>query len=164
MEICGGRDIPERRLKIWRFDPRTEELTGHSHFANPCLTNRLSLSVCLFDLDGDGRKEILVQHIDGSCWVFQWREGKLKMWQGKNDFRYDETIHGQISLETDWHFTASEDRHVNVALPASHLVGQLESEMEVAGGCVVHRLLLAAEREASPFPFQLANSRSAFSP
>jgi hypothetical protein len=37
----------------------------------------------LFDLDGDGRKEIVVADNSGNFWVFQWRDGKLKMWQGK---------------------------------------------------------------------------------
>jgi hypothetical protein len=37
----------------------------------------------LFDLDGDGRKEIVVADWSGNFWVFQWRDGKLKMWKGK---------------------------------------------------------------------------------
>jgi hypothetical protein len=37
----------------------------------------------LFDLDGDGRKEIVVADISGNFWVFRWRDGKLRMWQGK---------------------------------------------------------------------------------
>jgi hypothetical protein len=37
----------------------------------------------LFDLDGDGRKEIVVMDHSGNFWVFQWRDGKLKMWQSK---------------------------------------------------------------------------------
>jgi hypothetical protein len=37
----------------------------------------------LFDLDGDGRKEIVVADRSGNFWVFRWRDGKLKMWQGK---------------------------------------------------------------------------------
>jgi hypothetical protein len=35
--------------------------------------------LCLFDLDGDGRKEIMVADVSGNFWVFQWRDGKLKM-------------------------------------------------------------------------------------
>jgi len=37
----------------------------------------------LFDLDGDGRKEIVVADISGNLWVFRWRDEKLRMWQGK---------------------------------------------------------------------------------
>jgi hypothetical protein len=34
-------------------------------------------------LDGDGRKEIVAADWSGNFWVFQWRDGKLRMWQGK---------------------------------------------------------------------------------
>jgi hypothetical protein len=37
----------------------------------------------LFDLDGDGRKEIVVMDHSGNFRVFQWRDGKLKMWKGE---------------------------------------------------------------------------------
>jgi hypothetical protein len=97
IELVVERNIPELRLKIWRFDPIQKRFRVIA--TSEPLPNKSAIAVCLpIDLDGDGQKEILVQHIDGSCYVFQWREGKLKMWQGKNDFRYDETIHGQISL------------------------------------------------------------------
>jgi hypothetical protein len=71
----------DERLKIWRFDQRQKRLkviatsppVGWSFF-----------HMHLFDLDGDGRKEIVVADITrGNLWVFQWRDGKLKMWQGK---------------------------------------------------------------------------------
>jgi hypothetical protein len=71
----------DERLKICRFDQRQKRLkviatsppVGWSFF-----------HMHLFDLDGDGRKEIVVADIiRGNLWVFQWRDGKLKMWQGK---------------------------------------------------------------------------------
>jgi hypothetical protein len=37
----------------------------------------------LFDLDGDGRKEIVVADQSRNFWVFQWQDGKLKMWKGE---------------------------------------------------------------------------------
>jgi Tfp pilus tip-associated adhesin PilY1 len=51
--------------------------------SSPLPVTDAAFSLHLFDLDGDGRKEIVVADISGNFWVFQWRDGKLKMWQGK---------------------------------------------------------------------------------
>jgi hypothetical protein len=72
----------DKRLKIWRFDQREKRLKVVA--ASPPLpVTWADFSLLLFDLDGDGRKEILVADWSGNFWVFQWRDGKLKMWQSK---------------------------------------------------------------------------------
>jgi hypothetical protein len=72
----------DKRLKIWRFDRRERRLKVVA--ASPPLpVADADFSLHLFDLDGDGRKEILVADWSGNLWVFQWRDGKLRMWQGK---------------------------------------------------------------------------------
>jgi len=73
------------RLKIWRFDRRERRLKV---VANSLLLPVIGISyhLHLFDLDGDGRKEAIVHYYAGYCWVFQWRDGKLKMWQSKTGF------------------------------------------------------------------------------
>ena len=67
------------RLKIWRFDRRERRLKVIA--TSPSLSAAFSLQ--LFDLDEDGRKEIAVTDVGRDCWVFQWRDEKLKMWKGK---------------------------------------------------------------------------------
>jgi len=72
----------DKRLKIWRFDRKERRLKVVA--ASPPLpVADADFSLHLFDLDGDGRKEILVADWSGNFWVFRWRDGKLKMWQGK---------------------------------------------------------------------------------
>jgi hypothetical protein len=72
----------DKRLKIWRFDRKERRLKVVA--ASPPLpVADADFSLHLFDLDGDGRKEILVADWSGNLWVFQWRDGKLRMWQGK---------------------------------------------------------------------------------
>jgi hypothetical protein len=72
----------DKRLKIWRFDRRERRLKVIA--ASPPLpVTWATFSLLLFDLDGDGRKEILVADWSGNFGVFQWRDGKLKMWQSK---------------------------------------------------------------------------------
>jgi hypothetical protein len=72
----------DKRLKIWRFDRREKRLKVVA--ASPPLpVNDAAFSLNHFDLDGDGRKEIVVADWSGNFWVFQWRDGKLKMWQGE---------------------------------------------------------------------------------
>jgi hypothetical protein len=72
----------DKRLKIWRFDRRERRLKVVA--ASPPLpVTWADFSLHLFDLDGDGRKEIVVADRSGNFWVFQWRDGKLKMWKGK---------------------------------------------------------------------------------
>jgi hypothetical protein len=72
----------DKRLKIWRFDQRQKRLKVIAT-SPPLLVGWSTFHMHLFDLDGDGRKEIVVADISGNFWVFQWRDGKLRMWQGK---------------------------------------------------------------------------------
>ncbi|MFA0741138.1 MAG: hypothetical protein DFNUSKGM_001247 [Candidatus Fervidibacter sacchari] len=72
----------DRRLKIWQFDRRERRLKVIAA-SSPLPVTRADFYLHLFDLDGDGRKEILVAKVSRDCWVFQWRDGRLKMWQGR---------------------------------------------------------------------------------
>jgi hypothetical protein len=77
----------DKRLKIWRFDRRERRLKVVA--ASPPLpVTDAAFSLNLFDLDGDGRKEIVVADWSGNFWIFQWRDGKLKMWQGKTGLEF----------------------------------------------------------------------------
>jgi hypothetical protein len=77
----------DKRLKIWRFDRRERRLKVVA--ASPPLpVTDAAFSLNLFDLDGDGRKEIVVADISGNFWVFRWRDGKLKMWQGETGLEF----------------------------------------------------------------------------
>jgi hypothetical protein len=74
----------DKRLKIWRFEQRQKRLKVIAN-SSPLPVTDAAFSLHLFDLDGDGRKEIVVADISGNFWVFQWRDGKLKMWQSKQE-------------------------------------------------------------------------------
>ncbi len=79
--VMAARD---KRLKIWRFDRRERRLKVVA--ASPPLPvtwDDFYFYLRLFDLDGDGRKEIVEADRSGNCWVFRWRDEKLRMWQGK---------------------------------------------------------------------------------
>jgi hypothetical protein len=72
----------DERLKIWRFEQRQKRLKVIA--TSPPLPVGWSIfHMHLFDLDGDGRKEIVGADISGNFLVFQWRDEKLRMWQGK---------------------------------------------------------------------------------
>jgi hypothetical protein len=74
----------DKRLKIWRFEQRERRLKVVA--ASPPLpVGWNTYHMHLFDLDGDGQKEIVVANMSGNFWVFQWRDGKLKMWQSKQE-------------------------------------------------------------------------------
>jgi hypothetical protein len=72
----------DKRLKIWRFDQRQKRLKVIAT-SPPLPVGWSTFHMHLFDLDGDGRKESVVADISGNFWVFRWRDGKLRMWQGK---------------------------------------------------------------------------------
>ena len=72
----------DKRLKIWRFDQRQKRLKVIAT-SPPLPVGWSTFQMHLFDLDGDGRKEIVVADISGNFWVFRWRDEKLRMWQGK---------------------------------------------------------------------------------
>ena len=72
----------DKRLKIWRFD-RSERRLKVVAASPPLPVTWDDFYLRLFDLDGDGRKEIVVADWSGNLWVFQWWDEKLGMWQGK---------------------------------------------------------------------------------
>jgi hypothetical protein len=72
----------DKQLKIWRFDRRERRLKVIAT-SPPLPVGWNTFHMHLFDLDGDGRKEIVVMDHSGNFWVFQWRDGKLKMWKGE---------------------------------------------------------------------------------
>jgi hypothetical protein len=72
----------DKRLKIWRFDRRERRLKVIAT-SPPLPVGWNTFHMHLFDLDGDGRKEIVVADESGDFWVFQWQDGKLKMWKGE---------------------------------------------------------------------------------
>ena len=72
----------DKRLKIWRFEQRQKRLKVIAT-SPPLPVGWNTFHMHLFDLDGDGRKEIVVADWSGNFWVFQWRDGKLRMWQGE---------------------------------------------------------------------------------
>jgi len=76
----------DKRLKIWRFDQREGRLKVIAA-SLPLPVAWGDFSMHLFDLDGDGRKEIVMIDDSGNFWGFQWRDGKLKMWQGKTGLK-----------------------------------------------------------------------------
>jgi hypothetical protein len=72
----------DKRLKIWRFEQREKRLKVIAN-SSPLPVTDDAFSLSPFDLDGDGRKEIVVMDHSGNFWVFRWRDEKLRMWQGK---------------------------------------------------------------------------------
>ena len=74
----------DKRLEIWRFEQRQKRLKVIAN-SSPLPVTDAAFSLYLFDLDGDGRKEIVVADWSGNFWIFQWRDGKLKMWQSKQE-------------------------------------------------------------------------------
>ena len=74
------------RLKIWRFNRRERRLKVIAT-SSPLPVSWTAFSLHLSDLDSDGRKEVVVIDIFGNYWVFQLRDGKLKMWRGKTGLR-----------------------------------------------------------------------------
>jgi hypothetical protein len=87
----------DKRLKIWRFDRRERRLKVVA--ASPPLPVTWGdFYLRLFDLDGDGRKEIVWADISGNLWVFQWRDEKLRMWQGKAGLKEVGVYWGQVKF------------------------------------------------------------------
>ena len=81
MEIVMVEELGD--LQVWGFDQRQRRLRVIA--TSPPLPVGCDLHLSDLDED-DGRKEILVLDVDGIC-VFQWREGRLKMWQSKTGFQ-----------------------------------------------------------------------------
>ncbi len=111
------------RLKIWRFDRREKRLKVVA--ASPPLpVTDTAFSLNLFDLDGDGRKEIVWADISGNCWVFRWRDGKLRMWQGKAGLRESGLYWEQVKFGDHLALCISQSRSVWLFPPRIWLEGR----------------------------------------
>jgi hypothetical protein len=110
----------DKRLKIWRFDRRERRLKVVS--ASPPLpVTWAAFSLRLFDLDGDGRKEIVVEGGIGNFWVFQWQDGKLKKWKSK--LGVGGVIRGQVKFGNELALYATQFRPVWLFSPRIWLEG-----------------------------------------
>jgi hypothetical protein len=85
------------RLKIWRFNRRERRLKVIAT-SPPLPVNSVGLNLHLFDLDGDRQKEIVVIDAGGNYWVFQLRDGKLKVWRCKIGLRVEAWHSGQAKF------------------------------------------------------------------
>jgi hypothetical protein len=99
----------DKRLKIWRFDRRERRLKVIAT-SPPLPVTDADFFLRLFDLDGDGRKEIVVADISGNFWVFQWRDGKLKKWKSK--LGVGVVIWGQVKFGNELALYAIQSRPV----------------------------------------------------
>ena len=112
------------RLKIWRFDRRERRLKVVA--ASPPLPvtwDDFYFYLRLFDLDGDGRKEIVEADWSGNCWVFRWRDGKLRMWQGKAGLEEVGVYWGQVKFGDHLALCTYQPRTVRLFPPRIWLEG-----------------------------------------
>jgi hypothetical protein len=142
----------DKRLKIWRFDRRERRLKVVA--ASPPLpVTRADFSLHLFDLDGDGRKEIVVADWSGNFWVFRWRDGKLKMWQGKTGLAgaWHQEYWEQVKFGDHLALCISQSRPVWLFPPRIWLEGRrLQWEFQGDVWLSVFCLLPKGERALSP--------------
>jgi hypothetical protein len=136
------------RLKIWRFDRRERRLKVVA--ASPPLpVTDAAFSLHLFDLDGDGRKEIVVMDHSGNLWVFQWRDGKLKMWQSKQEeFKVEPKL---VKFGDQLALCGFQWRTVRLFPPRIWFEGwRLQWEFQDAVGFSIFCLLPKGEKALSP--------------
>ena len=110
----------DKRLKIWRFDRRERRLKVIAT-SPPLPVTWAAFSLRLFDLDGDGRKEIVVEGGIGNFWVFQWQDGKLKKWKSK--LGVGGVIRGQVKFGNELALYATQSRPVWLFSPRIWLEG-----------------------------------------
>jgi hypothetical protein len=110
----------DKRLKIWRFDRRERRLKVIAT-SPPLPVTDAAFSLRLFDLDGDGRKEIVVEGGIGNFWVFQWQDGKLKKWKSK--LGVGGVIRGQVKFGNELALYATQFRPVWLFSPRIWLEG-----------------------------------------
>jgi hypothetical protein len=110
----------DKRLKIWRFDRRERRLKVIAT-SPPLPVTWAAFSLRLFDLDGDGRKEIVVEGGIGNFWVFQWQDGKLKKWKSK--LGVGGVIRGQVKFGNELALYATQFRPVWLFSPRIWLEG-----------------------------------------
>jgi hypothetical protein len=142
----------DKRLKIWRFDRRERRLKVIAT-SPPLPVTDADFSLHLFDLDGDGRKEILVADWSGNFWVFQWRDGKLKMWQGKTGLAgaWHQEYWDQVKFGDHLALCISQSRPVWLFPPRIWLEGwRLQWQFQGDVWLSVFCLLPKGERALSP--------------
>jgi hypothetical protein len=140
----------DKRLKIWRFDRRERRLKVVA--ASPPLPVTWDdFYLSLFDLDGDGRKEIVVADWSGNFWVFQWRDGKLKMWQGKAGLKEVGVYWEQVKFGDHLALCTYQFRTVLLFPPRIWFEGwRLQWQFQDAVGFSVFCLLPKGEKALSP--------------
>jgi hypothetical protein len=112
----------DKRLKIWRFDRRERRLKVIAT-SPPWPVTWAAFSLDLFDLDGDGRKEIVVVDWSGNFWVFRWRDEKLRMWQGKAGLKEAGLFWDQVKFGDHLALCISQSRTVLLFPPRIWLEG-----------------------------------------
>jgi hypothetical protein len=140
----------DKRLKIWRFDRREKRLKVVA--ASPPLpVTDTAFSLNLFDLDGDGRKEIVWADISGNLWVFQWRDGKLRMCQGKAGLRESGVYWEQVKFGDHLALCTYQSRTVWLFPPRIWLEGRrLQWQFQGDVWLSVFCLLPKGEKALSP--------------
>jgi hypothetical protein len=142
----------ESRLKIWRFDRREKRLKVVA--ASPPLPvtwDDFYFYLRLFDLDGDGRKEIVEADWSGNCWVFRWRDGKLRMWQGKAGLKDTGVYWEQVKFGDHLALCISQSRPVWLFSPRIWLEGwKLRWQFRKGVWFSVFCLLPKGEKALSP--------------
>jgi hypothetical protein len=138
----------DKRLKIWRFEQRQKRLKVIAN-SSPLPVTDAAFSLHLFDLDGDGRKEIVVADWSGNFWVFQWRDGKLKMWQSKQEeFKVEPKL---VKFGDQLALCGFQWRTVRLFPPRIWFEGwRLQWEFQDAVGFSIFCLLPKGERALSP--------------
>ena len=146
MEIVMAAE--DKRLKIWRFEQRQKRLKVIAN-SSPLPVTDAAFSLHLFDLDGDGRKEIVGADWSGNLWVFQWRDGKLKMWQSKQEeFKVEPKL---VKFGDQLALCGFQWRTVRLFPPRIWFEGwRLQWEFQDAVGFSIFCLLPKGERALSP--------------
>jgi len=137
------------RLKIWRFDQRERRLKVIAA-SSPLPVTWADFYLHLFDLDGDGRKEIVVTDASGNYWVFQWQDGRLKMWKGRIRVQ-DVMFMGQVRLDHWLALRGYQSRPVWRFLPRIWLEdGKVRWRFRESVGFTVFCLLPKGKQALSP--------------
>jgi hypothetical protein len=157
----------DERLKIWRFDQRERRLkviaassplpvtwSASFPFDSFPFDVRLTLAASrpfnLFDLDGDGREEIVITDASGNYWVFQWQDGRLKMWKGRIRVQ-DVGFLGQVRLDHWLALWGYQSRFVWLFLPRIWLEdGKVRWLFRESVGFTVFCLLPKGKQALSP--------------
>jgi len=159
MEIVMVEELGD--LQVWGFDQRQRRLRVIA--TSPPLPVGCDLHLSDLDED-DGRKEILVLDVDGIC-VFQWREGRLKMWQSKTGFQSWVFRQGVklVKFDDQLALTYIHEYHPVWLFPPRIWMEDWKLRWQFKEWVRFTVFCLLPKRQTSPFSFQLAFSQSAFS-